>query len=56
MGFSIISFAFLKFNKKITLSHTTVINKFMSIITLTTDFGLKDHFVGIERKDFEYAE
>ena len=26
--------------------NSIVINKFMSIITLTTDYGLKDHFVG----------
>jgi len=34
------------------------INNFMSIITLTTDYGLKDHFVGALKGKIvsEYAE
>ena len=33
-------------NKFRTPQNSIVINNFMSIITLTTDYGLKDHFVG----------
>jgi S-adenosylmethionine hydrolase len=36
----------LRKNKFQSLQNPIVINNFMSIITLTTDYGLKDHFVG----------
>jgi S-adenosylmethionine hydrolase len=39
-------FSNLRKNKFQSLQNPIVINKFMSIITLTTDYGLKDHFVG----------
>jgi S-adenosylmethionine hydrolase len=42
----IVRFAFIKFNKKFVYIARILINKIMSIITLTTDYGLKDHFVG----------
>lgn len=35
-----------KHTKKSVYLHSLFMNNFMSIITLTTDFGLKDHFVG----------
>jgi S-adenosylmethionine hydrolase len=36
----------LRKKKFSSLQNSIVINNFMSIITLTTDYGLKDHFVG----------
>jgi S-adenosylmethionine hydrolase len=39
-------FSNLRKNKFRLLQNSIVINNFMSIITLTTDYGLKDHFVG----------
>lgn len=39
-------FSNLRKKKFRSLQNSIVINKFMSIITLTTDYGLKDHFVG----------
>ena len=39
-------FSNLRKNKFRILQNAIVINNFMSIITLTTDYGLKDHFVG----------
>ena len=39
-------FSNLRKNKFQSLQNPIVINNFMSIITLTTDYGLKDHFVG----------
>jgi S-adenosylmethionine hydrolase len=39
-------FSNLRKNKFRTLQNSIVINNLMSIITLTTDYGLKDHFVG----------
>ena len=39
-------FSNLRKNKFRSPQNSIVINNFMSIITLTTDYGLKDHFVG----------
>jgi len=39
-------FSNLRKKKFLSLENAIVINNFMSIITLTTDYGLKDHFVG----------